>query len=311
MKRKVIQIANSTQLVSLPRKWCKEHGIKKGDELEVIEEQDSIQVKVNPANKEPERLTVNVGGLGYSVRTLVSALYKGGYDEFKIFFNNADELRHVQTIVKESCFGFEIVEQGRNFVIARKISEPIPDEFDAVLRRTFIFLQNMVKETSQAIRTGDADALNTVIAMDASINKFTYFCRRVLNKFGRGPYRVTSPLYYLVDELEEIADKYKNICKVKLEYKKKLSKPLLDLFDKVNSMVELLVTTFYKFDWKKLNELYGIKLQINEIAPDVMHKITKNEFPILLNILVIADKIFELDGPIVLSRYQPTIEKQQ
>ena len=29
MKRKVIQIANSTQLISLPRKWTIKYGIKK------------------------------------------------------------------------------------------------------------------------------------------------------------------------------------------------------------------------------------------------------------------------------------------
>ena len=37
MKRKVIQIADSTQLVSLPRKWTIKNGIKKGDELEIVE----------------------------------------------------------------------------------------------------------------------------------------------------------------------------------------------------------------------------------------------------------------------------------
>ena len=33
MKRKVIQIANSTQLISLPRKWSQKYGVKKGDEI--------------------------------------------------------------------------------------------------------------------------------------------------------------------------------------------------------------------------------------------------------------------------------------
>ena len=38
MKRKVIQIADSTQLISLPRKWSLAHGIKKGDELEITDD---------------------------------------------------------------------------------------------------------------------------------------------------------------------------------------------------------------------------------------------------------------------------------
>ena len=35
MKRKVIQIANSTQLISLPRKWSQKYGVKKGDEITI------------------------------------------------------------------------------------------------------------------------------------------------------------------------------------------------------------------------------------------------------------------------------------
>ena len=33
MKRKVIQIAESTQLISLPRRWAMKCNVKKGDEL--------------------------------------------------------------------------------------------------------------------------------------------------------------------------------------------------------------------------------------------------------------------------------------
>ena len=37
MRRKVIQIAESTQLISLPRKWALKYNIKKGEELEIEE----------------------------------------------------------------------------------------------------------------------------------------------------------------------------------------------------------------------------------------------------------------------------------
>lgn len=307
MKRKVIQIADSTQLISLPRKWCLEHGIKKGDELEVIEDQSRIIVKVSNDKNEPERVTINATGLEYSVRTLVSSIYKSGYDEFKIFFSSAKELQHIQTIVKDSCLGFEIVEQGKDYVVARKISEPIPEEFDPVLRRTFVFLQHMMRETLIAVKNNDTNALNTIIAMDANINKLTYFCRRVLNKHGKGPYRITSPLYYIVDELEEIADRYKYICRARLEHRGPIDKQLMHVFDKVNHMVDTYIHAFYKFDWDKINEIYAIKKSIDLSIPELIKKIDKQNFPILLNLLVIADKIHELDGPLTLTRYEPII----
>ena len=51
MKRKVIQIANSTQLISLPRKWSLQFGIKKGDELEVEEKGSQIIVSTEKGVK--------------------------------------------------------------------------------------------------------------------------------------------------------------------------------------------------------------------------------------------------------------------
>ncbi len=59
MKRKIIQIADSTQLVSLPRKWCKRLNLRKGDEID-------IQEKVNPlivstqGNREGEKVEFDV-----------------------------------------------------------------------------------------------------------------------------------------------------------------------------------------------------------------------------------------------------------
>ena len=44
MKRKIIQIADSTQLVSLPRKWSLKYNIKKGDEVEVEEQGNKLLV---------------------------------------------------------------------------------------------------------------------------------------------------------------------------------------------------------------------------------------------------------------------------
>ena len=44
MKRKVIQLAGKTSVISLPSKWVQQQGIKKGDELEIKEEGSKIIV---------------------------------------------------------------------------------------------------------------------------------------------------------------------------------------------------------------------------------------------------------------------------
>ena len=306
MKRKVIQVAESTQLVSLPRKWTLKHKLKKGDEVEVVEEPDRIVIFPDKPPAEQERVTVDIRGLGRARYTLLAALYKSGYDEFKVLFSNADELRSVQQIVQENCLGFEIVEQTKDSVVARKVSEPIPDEFDPVLRRTLVFLQNVATGSFDAIVANDRDALKTVITVDSSINKFTYFCRRVLNKHGRGPYNKTSPLYYLVEVIEDIADHYKAICRLRLaSNSKKLSSRSQDLYQEVNNLMIKFISLYYKFDWAKLNELHALNTKINNEMMQTLDKIPKGELPLVFRLLSIVEGLGTLDGPAVLICYDP------
>lgn len=42
--RRVIMVANSTMLVSLPWAWCKSQGIRKGDELRVVTQGNMVVI---------------------------------------------------------------------------------------------------------------------------------------------------------------------------------------------------------------------------------------------------------------------------
>ena len=44
MKRKAIQLANQTLVISMPSKWVKEQGIKKGDEIDVEEKGKRLMI---------------------------------------------------------------------------------------------------------------------------------------------------------------------------------------------------------------------------------------------------------------------------
>jgi len=61
MRRKVIQIAESTQLISLPRKWAVRYQVKKGDELN-IEEQGSTLIVSTQNEIATKKITLDVRG---------------------------------------------------------------------------------------------------------------------------------------------------------------------------------------------------------------------------------------------------------
>ena len=108
MKRKVIQIGDSTQLVSLPRQWSIENHVKKGDELDVEVEGSKVIVetekKIVPLN-----VSINISGLDRtSIMVLLRNLYKRGYDEITFIFDEQQcehyrkkELVNVMSVILE------------------------------------------------------------------------------------------------------------------------------------------------------------------------------------------------------------------
>src|SRR3989338_9839204 len=88
MKRSVIQIANSTQLISLPRKWSQKYNIQKGDELEIEEQGNRLNVSIN---KGIELLSKEIDVTGLDRTTILyylQSLYRMGYDEIHVKFQN-------------------------------------------------------------------------------------------------------------------------------------------------------------------------------------------------------------------------------
>ena len=164
MKRKVIQIANSTQLISLPRKWSQKYGVKKGDELEVEENGNKIVIGTEKGVS-LETVEIDITGLDRSsIMYYIRSIYRMGYDEIKVNFNNPTTI-HYRLNEKKSVIavihtevnrlvGVEIVQQKENFCIIKDLSPNPPiAEFDNILRRIFLLITDATKELVEGIKS--------------------------------------------------------------------------------------------------------------------------------------------------------------
>ncbi len=112
MKRKVIQIAESTQLISLPRKWAQAHGIKKGDELEITEEGNKLSITTE-SEKATERKVIDISELTDYRKTLIAAAYLKGYDELEIIFGKPEYAQQIQELMSWLS-GYDLIRQNKN-----------------------------------------------------------------------------------------------------------------------------------------------------------------------------------------------------
>lgn len=78
MKRKVIQMAGKTMVVSIPSDWVKKYGIKKGDELELEKKNRNIIISTKK-DYSLNKIKVNISDLDEQViKWTLSAIHKSG-----------------------------------------------------------------------------------------------------------------------------------------------------------------------------------------------------------------------------------------
>ena len=301
MKRKVIQIANSTQLVSLPRKWCKKLNIKKGDELDVQEKGSQIVVSAE-GNKEHERIHLNIKHLEPMTGRFIHAMYKRGVDEIKVNFDKQKELEIVQKALGKETVGYEIVEQGKDFCIIKNVSGDLED-FDPILRRTFLLLITMAEAGLAALKSKNVDNFRSLLPLEESNNRFTTTCRRFINKQNTDA--LVGPLYYIIEDLENIADQYKYLYQylATLDLKKaKISPAAIELFNTANEMLKMYYSTFYKIDKDNIAELGRTRKQVVKQWYEALssHKnFSSVDIAVMSHMVVLVQKIFNLTGPLI------------
>ena len=255
MKRKVIQLAHKTFVVSLPSKWVKKQGIKKGDELEA-EEHASSMVFSTEQKKNIEKASLDITNTNErTIRWLLSSLHKKGYDEIELTYDSPDKTRIIHELVKDLFIGFAVVHQSSKRCVLRAIAQDRGEEFENVLRRSFLVTLSMAEGMLDYMERGHQKQLSDLTALEKTNNQLTNFCERTLNKMGHLEYAKTCFYYVIVWNLEKICDDYKYICELLSNSTEKISKESLELLKETNKFLRAYYDLFYTFDIQQLNRL--------------------------------------------------------
>jgi len=285
-------------MVSLPSKWAKKYNLKKGDEIDILENEEKLIVSIDKEISKKE-IQINITQLDIMLYRLIGAIYKSGYEQVKIIFEKPEHLETIYDVLRKTCIGFEITDQSKNYVIIKEISKPEHHEFDNILRRNFLFLLSVAKDSLESIKKQDYQELKNIILKDYNINKYSDFCRRILNKRSISEFSKNAPLYCIIEQLEKIADVYRDLCKYLSENKLSLEKETLDIYENINKFLEEFYNVFYKFDLKAI-EGFGQKrkeiLQILDNKLELKSHKDKHALSFLNNIF---NMTFDLNGALM------------
>ena len=289
MKRKVIGLAKSTHVVSLPNSWLEQNNVKKGDEIEVHEKENSLVIEPKKTEK---TISVDVSGLDQHVKRFLNCVYKSGYDEIKVSYLRKEELDKIQEDVNDYLTGFEItkIDEESKKVTIKGLSRIEGKEFDNVLKRIFY----IIKQTSSELASGDFDK-SVIEKRDKEVNKYSDYCRRILNQNEflsiSSRYKRNPPLYFIVEQLEKIGDDFRDLARINE------AKNITHVIRDVNDYFFMLYDFFYKFDRDRFNVFVKRRYELKDKIATML-KYDKKDYTAIVMCQNIIEKSFDMNGPI-------------
>jgi phosphate uptake regulator len=271
MKRKVIQIAGKTFVISLPTSWVKQWGIKKGEEIDVVEQGSKLIVSTGES-RDIKKGSVDISrATERTIRWVLSSLHKKGYDEIEIATDNENHARLIDELLRDLFMGFAVVEQKGKKCVVKTVSKDLDDQFDTILRRAFLVTLDFSEKTVDYAEKKQFEELTNLVQLEKTNNQLTNFCERILNKRGYDDQIKTNFLYVIIWNLEKVADDYKYLCQY-LAKEKKINKKSLVVLKEVNSLLRNYYELFYKFDINKLSklseDLKTLRNKIEKLLPE-------------------------------------------
>jgi len=295
MQRKLVQQGSSTLMVSLPSKWAKKNNLSKGSLIELQENKSTITISISK-NKKKKNATLNLNESSIISRRILLSLYKEGYDEIEINFSQP-LIAEIEKIVGQ-LIGFEIIKQEKNYCKIQDITGNQQTDINILLRRLFLLTKSMANDSLEAIENNDLETLKHIEYRDYDINKFSYFCQRLLTKQNNPKSRA---IYQTTDSLEVIGDEYKKISWYITKNKTKLTPKEIQLYSEINKFFNMCYQFVYTLKEKDVAQIRKKYQEINKTLtgfkttnPRILHyleniteqsiKIERNYLPFLKNI---------------------------
>lgn len=274
MKRKVIQLAGKTLVVSLPSKWARQQNIIKGAEVEVFH--DSKGLHIQPDSTKPlATISVDLRQVDNpTVKSVLSVLHKSGYDELEILYN-PEQQQVIHERIRTNLMGYEIVQQSSQRMIIQNVTGDADTSFETLMRRVFLVTLELAAGVEKAMHS--QTNATELLSLEETNNKLTNYCHRILNKSQAGKYVFVYTLIWLQ---EKIADDYKNIIHLMENKQHSLSA------QKAATTLHECIRIFYETAYaKNLETIAKARQHIEKVKIDVKDELSAAFFSVKRHLL--------------------------
>lgn len=197
--RRVQLTGRGSYIISLPKEWVQNIGLKKGSEIDFNVQSDTSLILVPRKLKERQKedsgpklkeyyinVDVSEEDLQSTLR-MIRALYVISADLIRIHFKGAKDLVKCKTIIKnfarDTLLGAEIIEETKDEITLQILIKHSEFPFDKAVRRMVIVALSSNRDAIQALKKEDEILFQSVVNAHHDANRLGLYAVRQL-KFG-------------------------------------------------------------------------------------------------------------------------------
>lgn len=243
----------ATLMVSLPSKWAKANRMDKGGEVE-MEEQGTRLIISADKKKAKKEISLNLSsGVESSARTIITNVYREGYDYVKVSFVKKEILKVIEDSVRGSLLGFEVIKKGEGFCVIENITEPAKEQFDNIFSKMLMNIDELFDLTKARLSGEGKEDFEEV---EQRIKQFDNFCRRIVAKEGSDKAELKLTFH---SELIHAQRELYHLLRFLQKNKVKVGKAEIELLDDCKVMFDRLKEAYTEKKIEKIEHMHELE----------------------------------------------------
>ena len=252
--RKIQFTGKSSYIISLPKQWIVDLGLKQGDQIKIIRKGSSTlelyPPKFESRMQKKEDATIEIRSeedASSIVRKLIS-LYFLGYKTIHVKPKDGrlspNQRNTVKEAVKRMLMGSEIISDSINGITVQVLVNLLELSVDGAFKRMLHLAESMSSDAILSVKENNSELAQEVINTDDEVDRFGFYIIRqlkiaiqnehMLKEMGFRNARNCLGYRLIVKNIERVGDHASFIAKDVMEFKKSIKKEILEKLEDMN-----------------------------------------------------------------------------
>jgi len=295
--RKIQFTGKSSYIVSLPKQWVMDLGLKQGDQIRIVRKGSSTLELYPPKfesriqKKEDATIEISIEEEASSIVRKLISLYFLGFKTINVKPKNGrlnpNQRKTVKEAVKRMLMGSEIISDSSGGITVQVLVNLLELSVDGAFKRMIHLARSMSSDAILAVKENNLELAQEVINTDDEVDRFGFYIIRqlkiaiqnehMLKEMGFRNARNCLGYRLVVKNIERAGDHAAFIAKDLLEFKKPVKKEILDKLQDMNefclSVLDDSCLALFKEDYvqaektiKKTNEIAKYEKKVRDAS---------------------------------------------